>query len=56
MIKWVIIAAVAFLALALILYHVLPVVSAVRAIFQQQPEDAEAAGHPGGIQEEVERD
>ena len=53
MIKWVIIAAVAILALALLLYHVLPVVSAVRAIFQQAPEGEDQSGEVDG---QAERD
>jgi hypothetical protein len=52
-IKWVIIAIIAIVVLALILYHVLPVVSAVRAIFQQEPEPT---GHPGEVEGKGEQD
>ncbi len=53
MVKWVIIAVIAIAVLALILYNVLPVVSAVRAIFQQE---SEPTGHPGEVEGKAERD
>lgn len=48
MIKWVIIVVIAIAVLALVLYHVLPVVSAVRAVFQQEPEGSGSADESGG--------
>lgn len=52
-VKWVIITVIAIAVLALILYNVLPVVSAVRAIFQQE---SEPTARPGEVEGKGERD
>lgn len=53
MIKWAIIAGIVVITLALLLYHVVPVVAAVRRIFRSEaarPDDLEAQGESSALE------